>query len=186
MSETQFIILMISIFTLFEVFIIYKYLAAKKYGKIIENAAIYIVIVFFLCLEGKLRLQIQDFVIVFFIITVLGHTFVGKYFDIYHKSKTYDRYLHLFGSFTFSLLAYSILASVFKPISSPAVYVAIYVAALGISIAVIFELLEFAIDKVAKKEKYQKNQHGLADTNFDMLFNGIGAVIAALVSVYLF
>ena len=90
--------------------------------------------------------------------TILGHTFISEYCKVYRKSKTYDRYLHLFGSFTFSLFTYSIISSLMKPVPSKG-YVAVLIAMLGISVGDFFEIAQFTLDTVLKKAKYQKSQH---------------------------
>jgi hypothetical protein len=182
----EFIIFTTSLFTIFEAYIMYKYIIGKKYGRFIENAIVYIIVILFLCYRDILQLHVYNFVTVFLIITIFGHTYIGEYCDIYHKSKNYDRFLHLFGSFTFSLFAYSLIESSIKPVSYSKVYVSLFIATLGITIGVVFELVEFSFDKLAKKEKYQKSQHGLADTDFDLIYNVIGAVIAGFVSKKLF
>lgn len=166
-----------------EAYIIYKYSKSKKYGLIVGNAVVYIILLLYLCYKDVLQLRVYDFITVFLIITIFGHTYVGEYCGIYHKSKKYDRFLHLFGSFTFSLFAYSIIESLVKPVSYSKVYVAIFVATLGITIGVLFELIEFVFDKLAK---YEKNQHGLADTDFDLIFNVIGSILAGVASIKLF
>lgn len=186
MSDLSFLILIISVFSIFEIFVLYQYLKLKKAGRFIENLFVFSITVLFLCLKDYLHLPVYNFIFVLLIITILGHTFIGEYLDVYHKSKTYDRFLHLIGSFTFSLFSYSIIADIFKPQIHSAIYIAIYAAALGVSIGVIFELIEFMVDTVGTKKKYQKNQHGLADTNYDLLFNVIGAAIAGYVAVIIF
>lgn len=102
----EFIILAITLFSIFEAYIMFKYLINKKYGCLIENTIVYIVIVLFLYLKIRLQLQIYNFITVFLIITIFGHTYIGEYCNVYRKSKIYDRFLHLFGSFTFSFSAY--------------------------------------------------------------------------------
>jgi uncharacterized membrane protein YjdF len=178
-----FIILTAALFTVFEAYIIYKYSKNKKYGRIIENAVVSIILLLYLCYKDVVQLHVYDFITVFLILTVFGHTYIGEYCGIYHKSKKYDRFLHLFGSFTFSLFVYSVIESMVKPVSYSKIYVAIFVATLGIAIGVLFELIEFAFDKLAK---FEKNQHGLADTDFDLLFNVIGAILAGVASIKLF
>lgn len=174
------------LFSIIEIFIIILYIIQKKTAQLIENIIVAVVAVLFVLFKEKLGIQMHDFITVFWLITILGHTFIGEYFKVYRKSKTYDRYLHLFGSFAFSLFVYSIISSLMKPVPSSKGYVAILIATLGISIGVLFELAEFMIDTVGKKAKYQKSQHGLADTDYDMIYNVIGAVVAAILSPAIF
>jgi len=54
---------------------------------------------------------------------------------------------------------------------------------LGITLGTLFEIVEFAFDYFSKSSK---NQHGLADTDVDMIFNVFGAVIAGIVSLIAF
>lgn len=174
------------IFSVVEIFLIFKYIRQKKTGRLVENSIVSVIAILFVLFKKNLGIQIYDSLTVLWLITILGHTLVGEYFTIYRKSKTYDRYLHLVGSFVFSLLSYSILNSLIKPVPGSKVYAAILIATIGITLGVVFELMEFALDTIGKREKYKKSQHGLADTDYDMIFNVIGSVAAAIVSPVIF
>jgi len=186
MTKIEFMVSVVILFSIIEIFIICQYIIQKKIGRLSENIIVTVVAILFVLFKEKLGIQMYDFLTVFWLITILGHTFIGEYFRVYRKSKTYDRYLHLFGSFTFSLFVYSIISSLMKPVPSSKGYVAVLIATLGISVGVFFELAEFTLDTAAKKKKYQKSQHGLADTDYDMIFNVIGSVIAAILSPVIF
>ncbi|MBE6033778.1 MAG: hypothetical protein E7222_03650 [Clostridiales bacterium] len=63
------------------------------------------------------------------------------------------------------------------------VYTFLLVTTLGITIGVLFEIAEFIHDSFSKK---MKCQHGLADTDFDLIFNVFGSAIAGLLSIFIF
>ena len=123
---------------------------------------------------------VPGFVITCSVLTIIGHTFIGGFLDIYHKSISFDRYLHLFGSFSFSLLLFS-----FCDINAIAwgFYRFLFVSMLGNTLGIIFEIGEYFRDTFTQMPKCQ---HGLADTDLDIIFNFIGAVIAGFVSLYIF
>ena len=152
------VLIMMVLFSIVEIFIISQYIIQKNPGRLTENIIVAVVAILFVLFKGNLGIQMYDFITAFWLVTILGHTFISEYCKVYRKSKTYDRYLHLFGSFTFSLFTYSIISSLMKPVPSKG-YVAVLIAMLGISVGDFFEIAEFTLDTVLKKAKYQKSQH---------------------------
>lgn len=181
MSDQNFFILNIAIISVFQIFLVVKYLQQKS-SKFIGDLIIYIIIILFLICEQYFALDIADFVLTCTVITVIGHTFIGTYLNVYYKSKYFDRYLHLFGSFSFALLFFSIINTLIPLANVSWIYTFLFVMTLGISIGVFFEIIEFIHDCYSKKIVCQ---HGLADTDFDMIFNVFGSFIAGIVSVFL-
>jgi len=117
------------------------------------------------------------------VISVLGHIFIGKYLNVYHRSIIYDRYLHLFGSFSFALLFFSIINNTMALVNEGWIFTSFFIIILGIAIGVLVEIAEFIHDSFSKKDMYQ---HGLVDTNLDMIFNVIGSCIAGVISIGIF
>lgn len=186
MSGIAFLIILLCILTAIELFVIYKHLRNRKYGMTVENIILYLALVFLLIFNNSFRFPIRNFIIVFLVCTILCHALVGECFDVYHKNKYFDRFLHCFGSFTFALFSYSIMQNILGPVQSPKSYISVLVVVLGISIGTIFEEIEFLIDSLSKKDKNSKNQHGLIDTNFDLLSNIVGSFVAGFVSSQIF
>jgi hypothetical protein len=63
---------------------------------------------------------------------------------------------------------------------SPNSVIFVFVVALGALIGVVFELYEFTVDMIFKT----KNQHGLIDTDVDLIFDIIGAILAGSFVLY--
>jgi len=183
MSDQYFFILNISIISLFQIYLIISYFRKNIKGKAFENLLIYAVVLPFLLYEHFSELNIMSFILTCSVLTVIGHSFVGTYLNFYFKSTTYDRYLHLFGAFSFALLAFSILNHIIPFMNEIWVYTFLLVTTLGITIGVLFEIAEFIHDSFSKK---MKCQHGLADTDFDLIFNVFGSAIAGLLSIFIF
>lgn len=142
----------------------------------------------FLYIQYILKLQVNTFTILFLLITLVGNYTVGYGFDLYNRSRHYDRYLHAFGSFSFALFFYSFLSQIFKYFSfqlrTPKIYTALFITAIGISVGCIVEITEFMLD--LKTKKHRKHQRGLKDTNYDLISNVIGAVLAGGCSFFIF
>lgn len=128
------------------------------------------------------RLDIAPFVLILAIIAQFTHVFWGYYLRFYNRSKVFDRYQHAFATLAYALLAYLTLAAIFGTVM-PKIMAALFVVALGFMLGVLVELFEFISDKRGKLG--MKMQKGLEDTNFDLLFDGIGA-LAAGIAAYLF
>ena len=100
----------------------------------------------------------------------------------YNISKYYDRLLHAFGSFSFSLFFYSILDKITIPTIYSKFYISIFVTTIGISLGCIFEIYEFILDSTTNSN----NQHGLTDTNYDLISDVIGSIAAGIASILIF
>ncbi|MHC1747192.1 MAG: hypothetical protein AB9856_02240 [Cellulosilyticaceae bacterium] len=170
------------IFSFVTLFTSIKELLNKKYSFLCENLVTYILFLFFLLAQYKLVFHVKLFIISLVLITFIGHNFIGQYLDLYHRSKHYDAFLHALGSFSFSLFTYSIIDRLTSHIIYSKLYVSIFVIAIGISLGCVFELGEFALDFFTGS----KHQHGLLDTNSDLLANLIGSIIAGIISSYIF
>lgn len=147
-----------------------------------KTLVFYAVVIALLIYEYFSKIKISGFIITCTVISLIGHTFAGKFLDLYHKSISFDRYLHMFGSFSFALLVFSIINQIVK-LESGMFYIFLFVTLLGISIGVFFEIAEFIHDKYTNKPKCQ---HGLTDTDVDMIFNIFGSIIAGFISLYVF
>lgn len=179
MTEKYYLITNLLLITVAQFYIIFNYTKQKRFGKATQGILFWLVIASLLLYEYNSGLNLSGLIVTCSILTIIGHSLVGNYLGYYHKSKTYDRGLHFFGSFSFSLLVFLILNNAVIPFYSNRFYVSLFVITLGISIGALFEILEFIHDSVSKKAACQ---HGLADTNFDMIFNMLGALIAGVVA----
>lgn len=121
------------------------------------------------------NIDVPSYIIFLAILTVLISCFFGHYLGLYTSSNTFERYLHGFGSFAFSLYFYCIIDHFFNSGSSR-LFQAIFIFLLGNTIEVIFELLEAKHDTKSNV----KSQKGLKDTNIDMLFNVFGSILAGI------
>lgn len=184
MEYHQLLVIMTAIFSFVTLFTSIGLLIKKKYRFFIENIVSYIFYLIFLILQYKLRFQINAFIIMLVLITFIGNNLVGQYLDLYNSSKYYDRFLHAFGSFSFSIFFYLILEKITIHMISPKFYNSILIAMIGISLGCIFEIYEFISDSTSTSNL--KNQHGLKDTNFDLISDIIGSVIAGIISSLMF
>ncbi|HEX9027196.1 MAG TPA: hypothetical protein VF839_12125, partial [Clostridium sp.] len=148
----------------------------------IENIVIYISYLIFLIIQYKLKFHVSIFIILLVLITIIGNNLVGNYLNVYNTSKCYDRFLHALGAFSFSLFNYSILSKTTMLTIHPKFYVFIFVTSIGISQGCIYEIYEFILDSTTNSY----NQHGLKDTNFDLISDVIGSIIAGIVSMSIF
>jgi hypothetical protein len=138
--------------------------------------AAYLLFIYF---EKKKRIHIENHLRVLLILSLIGHNLIGEYFGAY-KGQYFDKALHMFGAFSFALIFYSLLnKTVYLPVSS-SLQVFIFITLLGIGLGTIFEILEFALDKMFQV----KNQNGLTDTNLDLIFDTLGASLAGFYGVH--
>ena len=182
MDYSKLLIIMTIIFSAIILFTCIGEFIKKKFNLMAEDIIIYILYLIFLAAQYILSFQIKPIIILLVITTFIGNSLIGNYFNIYNTSKYYDRYLHAFGSFSFSLFFYSIIYKLTMESISSKSYVAIFVTTIGISLGCIFEIYEFISDSTINSH----NQHGLKDTNFDLISNIIGSTIAGIISISIF
>jgi hypothetical protein len=108
MPSQDLFLLNFGIISVFQIYLMVSYSIRKSPGKSFAHLLIYSVIVSFLLYVHYKNISIPGFIITCSVIAVIGHTFLGTFLDFYHKSKYFDRYLHLFGSFSFALLSFSL------------------------------------------------------------------------------
>lgn len=129
--------------------------------------------------------SVPAYILLLAMLAVLISCLFGYYFNWYNRSIVFDRYLHAYGSFSFALLAFSMVQSLFETGGSRA-FQTLFVVTLGMAIGAVFELVEAAID--AKKHKKGQPgpdaQRGLADTDFDLIGNCIGSLAAGVFAVF--
>ena len=182
MEYNKLLIFMTIIFSIVTLFTSIAVFNKKKYNFLIENLVTYISYLIFLVIQYNLKFHVSIFIILLVLITIIGNNLIGNYLNVYNSSKHYDRFLHALGSFSFSLFFYSILDKVTMLTIYPHFYVSIFVASIGISLGCIYEIYEFILDSTTKSN----NQHGLKDTNFDLISDVIGSTIAGIVSISIF
>jgi VanZ family protein len=107
--------------------------------------------------------------------------FFGLYLDLYNRTTRFDRLAHAYGTFAASILLYHLVAALTTPGGSAA-FRAVLVFALGVAAGAGYELYEFAKDR----KLGTRDQHGLEDTNIDLIFDFIGAFAAALFALIAF
>lgn len=183
MSQKYFFYIHALIVSSAQCYLTVQYSKRKLFGKAASGLLTWLLVTSFLFYDYYAGVNVPVFIVTGSIISVIGHTLLGNYLDYYHKSRIYDRGLHLFGAFSFSLLAFSILNNAVAPFDGSEFYASLTVITLGISIGTFFEIIEFIHDSVSKKTKCQ---HGLVDTDFDMIFNVLGSLAAGSIAPLVF
>lgn len=127
-------------------------------------------------LEARYGLYMNAYVRAMVIISILADSFFGSYLDLYTTSFIFDKILHVFGSYSFSLFAY-ILAIQLLNHSVNRSFKFVLIVSLGLSIGAFYEILEFLTDTFSHPNPI--SQPSLLDTDLDLIGDLIGAIIAA-------
>jgi hypothetical protein len=153
---------------------------AKRKNRLYLNSTI-TALVFYAALFTAVLLgvYIPYFVLCLTLLSLFIHVFFGYRLDFYSKSAKFDRYLHAFGTFCFSLLFYFLLGN-FIAYGGSRLFRAFYIAFLGTALGAVYEIFEFVLD-IKKNANLQKD---LKDTNMDIVFNIIGSVSAAVFAYF--
>ncbi len=186
MTHFTVVLILFSVYTLFVVVGAVSMLTAKRRKFLPLLVFGYVLLSVFVFFEGMGFFRTPAFVLGLVFLCVLLHTLVGEHLAVYHKSTTFDRWLHLTGTFTFALFVNSIIDNTIKPPPLPKAYLFVFVAALGTALGSAFEVFEYFHDKATQHKPRLPTQHGLKDTDTDMLFNIVGAALAGLVAVFVY
>ena len=173
------------IFTTLQALAARKNFYSREYGFMAENIFLCAAVDLLMAFNSRFPYPFHPFILICLAASIAGDAFLGKTRDLYHRSVFYGRSVHLLGCFSFALFVYGIFRNLFGQVR-PDAYLPAVVVASGISVGVIFEIFEFVMDASPKKKRMPKRQHGLADTDFDLLFDAIGSLLAGIAARFLF
>lgn len=147
---------------------------------LVTTTTLYFIYVY---LENKYHIYMNKFVRLCVIITLISNHLLGEKFELYKQPGLFDKALHVFGTYSFTLFVYLIIIQIIKISFTSKLSNFIFIVMLGITIGVSFEVLEFILDLTFNlKTPLQTN---LMDTNLDIVSDIIGALLAALYNLYI-
>jgi uncharacterized membrane protein YjdF len=165
-----------ALFLFVEVFIAYRYASTgnKLYFKslLVTN----ILFALYVVADEVFGIGVPYLIRCLVIVALFLHTFFGYFKDLYTRSQTFDRYLHVYGGFAYALFLYSLFTQIFRASVSPAPFAAVMVAFTGMAAGGVFEIIEYFIDK----RMQVKTQRGLKDTDVDLICDAIGSAAAGI------
>lgn len=173
-----FIILLI-IFSIIEIYILRIFIIRKTVLTFQSTSVSFGLFWLLLIAIYILDLDMPYFSLILIILVLFFHSYFGYYLDLYNKSKMFDRFLHAYGSFSFSLLFYFLLSN-FLIYGGSVAFRALYIFLLGVTIGAIYEAIEYFIDS----KHDLKLQRGLKDTDFDIIADILGSLASAAYAYY--
>lgn len=166
------------ILTAVELYIVLRFVQKRETALLKAVIPAYLLYAAFFLIAHFFRLRIPDISMILSMASLLSHTFLGYFLRLYERTKTFDRFNHVFSCFAYAPVAYFTLTSLFSE-AIPELLAAIIIFSMGVTLGVFVEIAEFAAD--ARKTKNDlKLQRGLKDTNFDLIFDVIGSLAAGL------
>lgn len=139
-----------------------------------ETVIIMIGVCYLAYISSRYKLWVPDYVIIIVVVSLSSHNVLGYLLNLYVISNIFDKCLHIFGTFSFSLLGYFYLRIYDLALTGWRKFVITMM--IGLSLSTIYELVEFAMDYFIKPDV--PAQSGLLDTNLDLLGDLIGALLA--------
>lgn len=153
-------------------------LIKSKYDNVFDVITITVLFLIYSFFKAKYNWYINNYITWAVIITIVGHNLIGEYYDVYLSSFIYDKILHFFGTYAFSLFFYSIITQLLPAPLSSKKRELLFIAFLGTSLGAAFEIIEFLVDIIHKPKV--PNQNNLLDTDLDLIANIIGSLMAAV------
>jgi len=145
-------------------------------------------------LERKLRIVIPSGMLVAFSIFLFCGVYLGEVHYFYFRVPHWDTMLHTFSGFALGAVGLSIIGILNKsesvPLSLSPAFIAVFAFCFAVSIGVIWEIYEFAVDSVAglNMQKYMLEsgemligRAALADTMKDLIVDALGALVISVV-----
>lgn len=168
------------VYSILQISLIAAFIPKKEYLNSVFEAVIFILYMFFLVYEHKKGIFITNFTRISVIISLLANSFLGVYLRLYTTSFYFDKLLHIFGTFSFTIFAFFIAEKkgYFTGITNFMTFIFILLS--GSFLGTVFEIGEYIFDLVFKTV----NQGGVADNNIDLMCNILGAALAGLFVVY--
>lgn len=167
--------ILLTVYSIIELLILRVFIIKKEKVAIKSTAISFIFLWLVLIATFIFNFYIPNMAFIFIILSFFIHSYFGYYLNYYNKSKVFDRIAHGAGSFSLAIFTYYFLSNFFKYGGSRA-FQALYIFLLGISLGAVYEIVEFAADLNNSK----KMQRGLRDTDFDIISDVIGSIIAAV------
>jgi len=147
----------------------------KQNNNAVEALIIFVGFYVFIYFENKSTLRLENHIRILVMLTIIANNLIGHLFNAY-SANFFDKALHIFGTFSFTLFAFSVLNKLFNPIFKSKWFMFIVILVLGVSIGTIYEIIEFVQDSLFSTN----NQTGLKDTNWDLVADITGAFLAAV------
>lgn len=151
--------------------------AVNKINNVGEVLFVTALFVGYISLERKYSLGVNNYIHICLALVIIAHCYGGKYLNLYSRSAGFDNYLHVFGTYAVTLLAYVVIENFLNISFNSRASSFLYIVLLGLSIGAIYELMEFAVDVTINPPIH--NQPSLLDTNLDMISDLIGSLVAA-------
>ena len=153
-------------------------LANQGYPAFIRSVAATTVAWFaYVWLESRYFFSISNYVRTAVMLTIVFDSFFGYYLGYYVTSTIFDKLLHIFGAYAFSLFAY-VLAVQRLSSPLPRIINSILIISLGISLGALYEIAEFLVDSFGNP--VLPGQPSLLDTDLDLICDTVGAILAAI------
>ncbi|MDF2985786.1 MAG: hypothetical protein K0R50_1296 [Eubacterium sp.] len=168
------------VFFILQISLILAFIPQKKYMNSGFSAAVLLLYLLFLLYEHKKGITITNFIRISVIVSLLANGFLGDYLQLYNTSVYFDKLLHVFGTFSFSLFIFSIAEKEGHFERIPRHMVFIFILLLGSFLGTVFEIGEYLLDVIFKTE----NQSSIADNNIDMICDILGATFAGIFTIY--
>lgn len=165
-----------TIFFIVQLLLISVFMLKAEYMHVFQSLIILAVFLLLIYFEKRFNLHIENYIRGLIILALISHSFIGEYLKVYDTSFVFDKTLHFFGTFSYTLLVYSILVKTIYTKPNSNLFSFILIASLGISLGTVFEIIEFTGDTFF----HSYCQKGLLDTNLDMLFNIFGSCLAGI------
>lgn len=152
---------------------------ADIYGALICFAIIPVMLAPYL-LRKLFDIKVSNQVETIYLIFVFFAHFLGSIVDFYHTILYYDKVMHLLSGLLSALLGFVLLVKMKHYKSKSIVFNVIFIIAITLSIAALWEFYEFTADYLFSKDAQNVVTTGVSDTMWDMIMAFFGSIMVSL------
>ena len=119
-----------------------------------------------------------------YLIFVFFAHFLGSIVNLYHMILGYDKIMHFISGMLTALIALILLVKMKQYKKKNILFTIIFIIAITLSIASLWEFYEFTFDTIFVKDAQNVVTTGVSDTMWDMILAFLGSVIIAIQYYY--
>ena len=90
-------------FSIIHILTMIGFIIRKNYNYFTEALFIYIFFLVFIYFQRKKEIYLKNYLLGLVVMTLIGHSLIGEFLNLYNISRYYDKLLHFLGAFSFSL-----------------------------------------------------------------------------------
>jgi hypothetical protein len=139
--------------------------------------------------EKRYKIDIPEIFEILIVLFIYAALYLGEVQKFYLKIWWWDIFLHFWSAMALGMIGLTIIFIIYekKKIKAKPFWICLLAFSFAVSIGVIWEIFEFAIDQIFNfnmQKSMLGDNSGLIDTMTDLIVNSIGALIGSIIGYF--